>query len=232
MTKTDDGFAAFPRKHYAAWPRETRLLPQRFYHHFGKRALDIGLVLLALPALLLVIAVLCVLLIAVQGGSPFFGHQRIGRNGKAFTCWKLRSMIPDAETRLQAYLRQNPQAAREWAATFKLAKDPRVTPLGQILRQTSLDELPQIWNILKGEMSLVGPRPVTRAEGLLYGPAWAKYQALRPGLTGLWQVNGRNDTSYAARIAMDVEYGSQISLARDLQILAATVKTVAARSGR
>ena len=141
-------------------------------------------------------------------------------------------MVPHAEACLQDYLQQNPQAAQEWRDTFQLANDPRVTTFGKIMRQTSLDELPQIWNILKGEMSLVGPRPVTAAEAVLYGPALAKYQALRPGLTGVWQVNGRNDTSYGARIAMDVEYGNRLSFWRDCRILLATVRAVAARSGR
>jgi exopolysaccharide production protein ExoY len=225
MTKTDEGFAAYPQRAYL------RAKP-RFYPSYGKRAMDIGLVLLALPAVLVLIFGLALVLALVQGGSPFFGHRRIGRDGQAFTCWKLRTMVPHAEACLQDYLQQNPQAAQEWRDTFKLANDPRVTTFGKIMRQTSLDELPQIWNILKGEMSLVGPRPVTAAEAVLYGPALAKYQALRPGLTGVWQVNGRNDTSYGARIAMDVEYGNRLSFWRDCRILLATVRAVAARSGR
>lgn len=225
MTKTDEGFANFSRQ-------DLGRVPPRLYANFGKRVLDIALVLLALPAVLVLISGLALLLALVQGGSPFFGHQRIGRGGAHFTCWKLRTMVPNAETRLQAYLLQNAQAAQEWRENFKLTQDPRVTTFGKFLRQTSLDELPQIWNILKGEMSLVGPRPVTAAEAVHYGPAFAKYQALRPGLTGVWQVSGRNDTSYAARIAMDVDYGKRLSLWCDLGILLATVKTVAARSGR
>jgi exopolysaccharide production protein ExoY len=232
MTKTDEGFAVFAQKPQASWQRKIRAPLSPFYPQGCKRALDIGLILAALPALLILISGLAILLILAQGGSPFFGHLRVGRNGAPFICWKLRTMTQDAEARLQAHLRHDPQAAEEWAASFKLAADPRVTPLGRLLRQTSLDELPQIWNILKGEMSLVGPRPVTQAETALYGPALRHYHALRPGLTGLWQINGRNDISYADRVAMDVAYGSRISFIGDLQILGATIKAVLRRSGR
>jgi exopolysaccharide production protein ExoY len=232
MTKTDESFEGFAQKSRGHWQHSEMAQAPSAYRQFFKRGFDIGLILLALPALLLLIFALSILLICVQGGSPFFGHLRVGRNGAPFRCWKLRTMTPDAEARLQAHLQHDPLAAQEWARSFKLAADPRVTPLGRILRRTSLDELPQIWNILKGEMSLVGPRPVTAAETALYGPALRQYQALRPGLTGLWQVNGRNGISYAERVAMDVAYGSQLSLAGDVQILAATIKTVLLRSGQ
>lgn len=172
------------------------------------------------------------LLVRRDGGPGFFGHQRVGRDGRLFQCWKLRSMVPDAGARLAQHLAENPSAAALWARDFKLDSDPRVTRFGDFLRRSSLDELPQLWNVLRGDMSLVGPRPVTAAEYASYGRSQGYYRRLRPGLTGLWQVSGRNDTGYRARVALDVGYYWRASLLLDLRILVATAGVVLRRTGR
>jgi lipopolysaccharide/colanic/teichoic acid biosynthesis glycosyltransferase len=141
-------------------------------------------------------------------------------------------MVTDSQARLDALLAADPAARAEWEATRKLKNDPRITAIGHILRKTSLDELPQLVNVLRGEMSLVGPRPVVAAElDEYYGPAAAQYMSVRPGITGLWQVSGRSNTSYAQRVAMDVAYASQPSLWTDIKILARTPMAVLARRG-
>lgn len=201
------------------------------YARVGKRAVDILFVICILPIAFPLIAILAVL-VARDGARPFFGHARMGRNGKSFYCWKLRSMVPDAKERLAAHLAANPAAKAEWDATFKLNDDPRITRLGQFTRKTSLDELPQLWNILKGEMSVVGPRPVTAEELKLYGSDAAYYKAMRPGLTGLWQVSGRNDVSYEERVALDVRYAQSYGFWMDLRIIFATAKAVLSRTGK
>lgn len=200
------------------------------YREGPKRWLDLLGVCLLLPVVLPVVLA-CWLAIRADGGPGFFGHWRVGQEGRRFRCWKLRSMVPDAEARLAAHLARNPAAAREWAETYKLRRDPRITRLGRVLRKTSLDELPQLWNVAMGEMSLVGPRPVTEAELAEYaGYEWA-YLACRPGLTGLWQVSGRNRVGYADRVRMDVAYLMRAGLAADLAILARTPREVLRRSG-
>lgn len=208
-----------------------RVRYSRAYRQGGKRLFDIVIVIAGLPVILPVILVLA-LLVMRDGGAPFFGHRRVGRDGRTFLCWKLRSMVPDAEARLRDHLAQDPAARAEWDANFKLEKDPRITRLGHFLRRSSLDELPQIWNILKGEMSVVGPRPVTAAEIELYGVHVAEYQSLHPGLTGLWQVSGRNDLSYAERVKLDVSYARSSSLFLDTMIVLRTVRAVIQRTGR
>lgn len=201
------------------------------YRRAGKRIADILLVALAAPFLLPLIGVLAILVMR-DGAAPFFGHKRIGRDGREFRCWKIRSMVPDAEEKLKAYLGSNPAARAEWERNFKLEDDPRITGIGQILRRTSLDELPQLWNILKGEMSWVGPRPVTAKELELYGPAVAYYQAMPPGLTGLWQISGRNDISYDERVSLDVSYYRDCGFLLDISIILRTAKAVIMRTGR
>ena len=190
------------------------------------RSLDVALAILILlftaPLLLTVMG-----LMWVQGDGPIvFGHRRIGYGGRSFRCLKFRSMFPDADARLRLLLAVDACARAEWAADHKLRDDPRVTPLGAFLRKTSLDELPQLFNVLKGEMSLVGPRPIVDAERARYGRRMADYQSVRPGITGLWQVSGRNDTSYRRRIAMDVTYARRKSVAMDCRILIATIPAV------
>ncbi len=188
-----------------------------------KRAFDVigasAIILLALPLI-----ALAFIAAALQGaGGVFFGHRRIGFRGGAFRCLKFRSMAPDAEVRLKRYLAENPEAAEEWMRDQKLRKDPRITTIGAILRKTSLDELPQLINVLRGEMSLVGPRPVTEEELFRYGDRRAAYLSARPGLTGLWQVSGRNSTTYERRTELDAEYVANWSLQRDVVIILKTI---------
>jgi lipopolysaccharide/colanic/teichoic acid biosynthesis glycosyltransferase len=168
----------------------------------------------------------------LDGHPPLFGHERIGLNGRPFRCWKVRTMVPDATARLEEILRSDPVARKEWTRHRKLTKDPRVTPLGDLLRRSSLDELPQLWNVLMGEMSLVGPRPVTQAELTLYGRSAAHYRSVRPGLTGLWQVMGRNDVDYRRRVAMDRLYVHRRSLLGDIALLFLTVGALIDATGR
>ena len=203
----------------------------RFYDVYGKRALDLVLAVLILPIIAPVIAIPWAI-ISRDGGNGFFGHCRVGRDGKVFKCWKLRTMVHDAERKLQEHLAANPEAAAEWARDHKPTDDPRITRLGHFLRRTSLDELPQIWNVLKGEMSFVGPRPVTRIEMHKYGPHRATYMSMKPGITGLWQVSGRNDVSYAQRVQLDVDYSDIRSLFTDLRLILLTVRSVLGADGR
>ncbi|GAB3262986.1 sugar transferase [Chitinimonas naiadis] len=197
---------------------------------YGKRVLDVisALLLSLVLAPLLLLIAFC---LRLQGGSALFAHVRVGRHGQLFRCYKFRTMLPNAEQRLQELLARDPQARAEWARDFKLKRDPRVTPLGEFLRKSSLDELPQLWNVLCGEMSLVGPRPVVEAELLRYGEQAALYKSVRPGVTGLWQVSGRNDTSYAERVQLDAQYVQNWSFALDLKILWRTVFVVLLRRG-
>jgi lipopolysaccharide/colanic/teichoic acid biosynthesis glycosyltransferase len=197
----------------------------------AKRALDmigagIGLVLLS-PFFLIV-----ALMVRADGGPAFFAHQRVGRGGKLFGCLKFRSMVIDSQARLETLLANDPAARAEWEATRKLKNDPRITRIGRFLRSTSLDELPQLIYVLRGEMSLVGPRPVQEAEiDRYYGASAAHYMAVRPGITGLWQVSGRSETSYESRVALDVAYVSRPSMIADLTILLRTPVAVLSRRG-
>ncbi|SDG96383.1 sugar transferase [Alloyangia pacifica] len=200
------------------------------YRDLSKRLLDIVLAVLMLPALLPVIAVLyCA--VRLEGGPGFFGHERVGQNGQLFKCWKIRTMVPDAKARLEHLLATDPDARIEWERDQKLRNDPRVTNFGSFLRRSSLDELPQIWNVLKGEMSLIGPRPVTKPELERYAEHRWIYLALRPGITGLWQVSGRNDLTYEERVQLDAVYYGSLSPREDAKILWRTVKSVLLRTG-
>lgn len=205
-----------------AWPA--------IYRRHGKRVLDILLGLTLLPLLAPVIGALWALT-RLDGGAGFFGHERIGRDGRAFRCWKIRTMVVDARERLERHLHENPKAREEWYRDFKLRDDPRITPIGRLLRATSLDELPQIWNVLRGEMSFVGPRPVVQAELARYGVHRATYEAMRPGITGLWQVSGRNSISYDERVQMDLAYHRSKSLLLDLALIGKTAFAVLGRTG-
>nr|WP_255702900.1 sugar transferase [Roseivivax sp. GX 12232] len=198
------------------------------YRHLLKRGLDIALVLVAaLPALLIVLPLM--LLIARDGHSPLYYQKRLGREGRVFWMLKLRSMVPDAETHLSAYLAQNPEAAREWERSQKLRRDPRITAIGRVIRKSSIDELPQLWNVLKGEMSLVGPRPMMVEQARLY-PGSA-YYAMRPGITGFWQTSVRNESSFVDRAAFDSAYLRALSFWTDLRILVRTVRVVITGTG-
>lgn len=165
-------------------------------------------------------------------GPIFFAHERIGKNGKPFPCYKFRSMVVNSKSMLEEYLKNNPEAKEEWERDFKLKDDPRVTPIGKVLRRTSLDELPQIFNVLRGEMSLVGPRPVIQEElDKYYGDVSKLYCQVKPGITGLWQVSGRSDTTYAERVAMDEEYIKNRTFLGDIIILWKTVAVVLLKKG-
>jgi exopolysaccharide production protein ExoY len=166
-----------------------------------------------------------------DGGRVFYGHRRIGRNGHVFHCLKFRTMVENGDQVLADHFAKNPQSRDEWLATRKLQNDPRVTRVGAVLRKLSLDELPQIFNILRGDMSIVGPRPVVKDELELYGPAADFYLKSRPGLTGLWQVSGRNDVSYNSRVAFDRQYVENWSFGSDLKIIIRTVPAVFSSRG-
>jgi len=195
------------------------------------RAFDI---VIALAAIVFTAPLLIMIALGVKlhdGGSVLFGHERLGRGGRAFRCMKFRSMVVDADVRLAALLASDPQARADWARDFKLKRDPRITAFGDFLRKSSLDELPQLFNVLRGEMSIVGPRPIVRSEALRYGARFASYCHVRPGITGLWQVSGRNDTCYRRRVAMDAIYARNKSLLWDLNILLRTVPAVLLAKG-
>ncbi|ADE14488.1 Undecaprenyl-phosphate galactose phosphotransferase, WbaP [Nitrosococcus halophilus Nc 4] len=169
--------------------------------------------------------------IRLTGGSAFYGHLRVGKGGKPFFCYKFRSMVPNADQVLKDLLAADPKAREEWEKDFKLKKDPRVTSIGAFLRKTSLDELPQLWNVLKGEMSLVGPRPIIESELARYGKQAKYYLGVRPGITGLWQISGRNDVDYSERVTLDAWYVRNWSLWYDVVILLKTVRVVLQRNG-
>ncbi|WP_246849488.1 sugar transferase [Rubellimicrobium arenae] len=205
-----------------------RRAPGVLYRAFAKRLLDISLVLLVLPIILPTVVVLATL-VALDGGQPFYTQNRIGRGGRLFRMWKLRSMVTDADARLEEHLRNNPTARAEWDETQKLKSDPRITRIGHILRKCSLDELPQLWNVLKGDMSLVGPRPMMPSQAAMY-PGTA-YFALRPGVTGPWQVSERNESSFAARASYDSAYLNGLSFTLDVKIMVATVRVILRATG-
>jgi exopolysaccharide production protein ExoY len=191
-----------------------------------------------LAALLLLLFVSPVMLILyvltrIDGGSSFFSHPRVGMHGREFGCLKFRSMVPNAAARLERHLAEDPIALQEWEATRKLKNDPRITPIGRILRVTSLDELPQLINVLRGQMSLVGPRPVERSELNCYylGEGREAYLSVRPGLTGLWQISGRSDVGYVQRVALDTQYVKASSALLDLRIMVLTILIVLAQKG-
>ena len=194
----------------------------------------IGDLTVAACALLVVLPLLVLVALLIHGSGPggiFYGHPRVGRNGKSFRCLKFRTMHLDADQRLAVLLANEPALAAEWSRTRKLDRDPRVSGIGKLLRKTSLDELPQLINVLRGEMSLVGPRPVTREELSRYGTSARQYLQMTPGITGLWQVSGRNNLSYAERVRLDAAYARQWSLAADLRILLSTPAAVLLRQG-
>jgi Undecaprenyl-phosphate galactose phosphotransferase WbaP len=195
-----------------------------------KRALDVvGAVVLAAVFSPLMIGILIAM--RRDGARVIFKHKRVGLNGEMFECLKFRTMVPNAEQVLKDLLAMDHSLREEWDRDHKLRDDPRVTRLGRFLRNTSLDELPQIWNVLKGDMSLVGPRPVTREELLRYGRNMLLYMMVKPGITGLWQVSGRSNTDYRRRVAIDVCYVRNQSLLLDLWILLKTTRVVIGRHG-
>jgi lipopolysaccharide/colanic/teichoic acid biosynthesis glycosyltransferase len=204
---------------------------QLFRYRVVKRCLDICLVILALPILLPLFGVIAALMMWTSPGPIFFSHRRIRKSGAFFSMWKFRTMCVNSTEVLDDYLKLHPEARAEWYATRKLRVDPRVTALGSFLRRFSLDELPQIWNVLMGTMSLVGPRPIVAAEVEKYGSSFQCYCRVKPGLTGLWQVSGRSELSYDARVALDCTYVQRWSLGRDIVILMKTFAAVVHQDG-
>jgi Undecaprenyl-phosphate galactose phosphotransferase WbaP len=215
-------------RHFALEVRRSLLMPGA---QILKRAIDVSLATLIGILLLPVFLVIILILKLESRGPAFYRHVRIGLHGEKFWIWKLRSMAPNADRILNDYLEAHPESLREWQQDHKLKNDPRVTRFGRLLRKTSLDELPQLWNVIRGEMSLVGPRPIVQAEVAKYGEGLLLYTQVLPGITGLWQVSGRNDTSYADRVELDSYYVRNWSPWFDLYLLGRTVKTVLARQG-
>ena len=198
------------------------------YAHAGKRGLETVLILATLPVVLPLILILTIM-VALDGGKPFFAQQRIGRGGQVFRIWKLRTMVLDADRKLEAHLASDPEARLQWDRTQKLKSDPRVTRTGRLLRATSMDELPQLLNVLNGTMSLVGPRPMMVCQKPMYDGL--SYYQLRPGITGLWQISARNESEFVARVKYDDQYADSLSLRTDLSILARTIPVVLRRTG-
>lgn len=198
-----------------------------------KRALDIVLAVLALILLLPGIAIVATLTLIADGRPLIFRHERIGRYGKKFNCLKFRTMRKDAAKRLEIILATDKDMRREWEETQKLYNDPRVHWIGKILRMTSLDELPQLINVIRGEMSLVGPRPIIQDELPRYGNDLDCYLAMMPGITGLWQISQRSENSYKERVALDVQYHIKQSIILDFSIMLKTVPVLLfARNGK
>ncbi len=204
----------------------------RLYSSVLKRLLDVGVVLMAAPVVLPLLS-LILLLTWLQGGSPLYVQHRIGRGGRRFRCWKVRTMVRDADAVLAQLCESDPAIAAEWAQNQKLANDPRITRLGRFLRKSSLDELPQLWNVLTGTMSLVGPRPFMPEQQALYagGQVDAAYYRVRPGISGLWQVSRRNAGGFAERVHYDEAYARSLSLKSDLAILWRTFSVVLKATG-
>jgi len=218
------------RLHAAAIDRsyiggERLVRPRTPAERVSKRVFDFvvaSLLLISIFPILVIIGLLATL----DGGRALFGHRRIGANGDPFVCWKFRTMVPNAAEVLARTLATDAAARAEWDRDFKLRNDPRVTRIGRVLRATSLDELPQLFNVLTGEMSLVGPRPIVTKEIARYGAAFHDYARCRPGITGAWQVSGRNDIDYGSRVRLDQEYARNWSLMRDGRILLLTAVVV------
>ena len=198
------------------------------YRNLFKRFFDLTAVLISSIVVVPVIGILS-LLVALDGSSPFYWNDRVGRRGKTFRMLKLRTMVPNADAMLEDYLSQNAEARLEWNSTQKLKSDPRITRVGRFLRKTSLDELPQLWNVFTGDMSLVGPRPMMPSQRALY--SGMAYYALRPGITGPWQVSDRNESEFSKRAEHDTLYNETLSLPTDLMLLFKTVRVVIKGTG-
>ncbi|MGC3940427.1 sugar transferase [Roseobacter sp. EG26] len=194
-----------------------------------KRLLDLTLVLLSAPIVLPIVVLLAVTVALLTGGKPFYSQLRVGKDGEQFRMWKLRTMVKNADAQLESYLQKCPEARAEWDSTQKLKKDPRITPVGRLLRKTSIDELPQLFNVLNGTMSLVGPRPMMVGQESFYHGRG--YYDLRPGITGLWQVSDRNDCGFGDRVTYDNTYNRTLSLRLDLRILFQTAGVVMRATG-
>jgi len=202
-----------------------------FRYRVLKRTMDIFLVLAASPLILLVVGIVAAIVALSSPGPIFYSHRRIRKNGAFFSMWKFRTMCLNSAEILEEYLAANPQARAEWNKAHKLRHDPRITPVGAFLRKYSLDEIPQFWNVLMGQMTLVGPRPIVAAEVEKYADNFGCYCRVKPGLTGLWQVSGRSTIDYPERVALDCDYVDRWSLHRDFIILLKTFSTVISQDG-
>jgi Undecaprenyl-phosphate galactose phosphotransferase WbaP len=201
------------------------------WQQFTKRLMDLGMVLLGGLLISPWLTFIALLVILSTPGGAFYGHTRLGKNGNKMKVWKFRTMVKSADQILDRYLERYPEARLEWEASQKLKDDPRITKIGSVLRKLSLDELPQLWNVFKGEMSMVGPRPIVQDEVRHYHEGYKLYKQVRPGITGLWQVSGRNDTSYNSRVRMDEYYVRNWSIWLDIYIILKTVWVVLRRDG-
>jgi undecaprenyl-phosphate galactose phosphotransferase len=202
-----------------------------FYRDFFKRFFDVAFGILLLPFIVPVLLILIVLIKLDSRGPAIYKSERVGLDGKTFFIFKLRTMCQNAEEKLAEVLSQNESLRLEWEDNQKLKNDPRITRIGKIIRKLSLDELPQIFNVLKGEMSFVGPRPIVQTEIARYGRHFGKYKSVLPGLTGLWQINGRSDTEYEKRVALDVKYIHELNFNLDLKIIGKTIPAAFLRKG-
>lgn len=203
----------------------------RPFNLFIKRCIDLGILFLSSPVILPLVVLIAILVKCTSKGKIFYGHKRIGKNGKEITAWKFRSMVMDADKRLKELLENNPDMKREWDEHQKLEHDPRITSIGKFLRKTSLDELPQLFNILLGEMSFVGPRPVTEPEREKYGDTFKYIFSVTPGLSGMWQISGRSSTGYDDRIFLDTFYIQNWSIWLDIWIILQTFIVVVTGKG-
>ena len=208
---------------------EPSTLEHSWYRGVGKRGLDVLLVIASIPVSV-PITLMCAIALWIESGLPFYRQDRLGKGARKFSILKLRTMVRDADAQLAYYLAKDPALRQEWETTQKLKADPRITRVGSFLRATSLDELPQLWNVLKGEMSLVGPRPMMPEQLPLYGDAKA-YFALQPGITGIWQVSARNEKRFSFRAEVDTQYFRDVSPLCDLGLLLKTVGVVLRRTG-
>ena len=202
-----------------------------FRYRAIKRVIDLLIVLLGLPILLPALLIVAAVVRFTSPGPVFFSHRRICRDGSFFSMWKFRTMCVNSSEIMDQYLTRHPEARSEWNRTHKLRADPRLTPVGSFLRRFSLDELPQAWNVVLGQMSMVGPRPIVAAEVEKYGEFFEVYCRVKPGVTGLWQVSGRSKLTYPQRVQLDCDYVERWSLWRDVRILLATFKSVVNRDG-
>lgn len=199
------------------------------YATWLKRPFDIAFVIAIAPFLVPLVLILALAVLLATRGNPFYAQERIGRNGRLYRMWKLRSMVPDADAALARLLAEDPALAAEWESKQKLENDPRITGIGRLLRKTSLDELPQFYNVLTGDMSLLGPRPMLPEQRPLY--PGTDYYRLRPGISGPWQVSERNATTFADRARFDRAYLANLTFAKDVSLLVATVRTVLRGTG-
>jgi lipopolysaccharide/colanic/teichoic acid biosynthesis glycosyltransferase len=207
-------------------------VPSEFFRYrVIKRCCDVVLVVAAMPVVLLVLGVVSAVVMLSSPGPVFYSHRRIRKGGAFFSMWKFRTMCVNSAEVLEDYLAKHPLARAEWNKTHKLREDPRITRLGVFLRRYSLDELPQLWNVLMGQMSLVGPRPIVAAEVEKYGSCFDCYCKVKPGLTGLWQVSGRSTLTYDARVGLDCNYVEHWSLTKDFVILLKTFSSVVNQDG-